>query len=209
MTKQDSKIVRVLNRLVDHYGHQNWWEDENRIADWIYTILIQQTTQLNAERALENLQGQMTVATLHAMELEVLQEFIRPAGFYKQKSQSIKELMAWFIGHGADFTKFCDYATEDLRKELLSLKGVGQETADAMLLYIFGRNVFICDQYALRLFRRLGLGDYKNYSEMRPAVQHLVADIPHQLCKEWHAVIDVHGKHFGKNKMMDETWLLK
>ncbi|MGM0124905.1 hypothetical protein IGI37_002299 [Enterococcus sp. AZ194] len=207
--KIDTKKINVLNRLVERYGFQEWWQDENRIADWVSMILIQQTTEKNAKRALQNLEGHLSVTQLHNMDMELLQELIRPAGFFKQKSLYIKELMHWFIGHGANIDKFQSYSTPDLRKELLSIKGVGQETADAMLLYIFERNVFICDQYAIRLFTRLGFGTYKNYTEMRKEFDHLVENVPHDLCKEWHAAVDVHGKHFNANKTMDETWLLQ
>ncbi|EOH99938.1 hypothetical protein UAW_00338 [Enterococcus haemoperoxidus ATCC BAA-382] len=206
--KSDKEKRQVLNNLVAHYGFQYWWEDTNRISDWVSMILIQQTTEKNAHKALNNLEPYLTVESLHEIELEILQELIRPAGFFTQKSNYIKALISWFISHGSDFEKFRTYSTEALRKELLTIKGVGSETADAMLLYIFERNVFIADQYAIRLFNRLGFGPYKTYEEMRKDFIHLTEEIPHDLCKEWHAVIDVHGKHFGKDKNMDESFLI-
>ena len=207
--EQEQRVVLVLNRLAEHYGYQDWWEDDNRLADWVSMILIQQTTEQNAKKALENLAGFLTAQQLQAMPLEELQERIRPAGFFKQKSNYIKTLMTWYIAHGEDLEQFKSYDTQQLRKELLAIKGVGPETADAMLLYIFERNVFICDQYVMRLFARLGLGEYKTYQAMRQAVSHFVEDISHKQCKEWHAAIDVHGKHFGKNPQLDERWLLE
>lgn len=205
--KSDKEKLQVLNNLVTHYGFQYWWEDTNRISDWVSMILIQQTTEKNAHKALSNLEPYLTIESLHEIEIETLQELIRPAGFFTQKSNYIKALISWFISHGSDFDKFQAYSTEELRKELLTIKGVGFETADAMLLYIFERNVFIADQYAIRLFNRLGFGPYKTYEEMRKDFIHLTERIPHELCKEWHATIDVHGKHFGKDKNMDETFL--
>ncbi|MFD1902255.1 endonuclease III domain-containing protein [Enterococcus termitis] len=206
--KTDKQKIKLLNNLVEHYGYQYWWEQENRLADWVSMILIQQTTEKNANKALANLEPYLSVEKLSAIDLEKLQELIRPAGFYKQKSNYIKALIHWFIAHGADLETFRSYSTEELRKELLKIKGVGGETADAMLLYIFERNVFIADQYAMRLFTRFGYGPYKNYEGMRKEFNHLTEQIPHQLCKEWHAAIDVHGKHFSKNKKMDESFLL-
>ncbi|WP_086312056.1 hypothetical protein A5821_003316 [Enterococcus sp. 7F3_DIV0205] len=205
--KTDRDKLQVLNNLVEHYGFQYWWEDENRLSDWVSMILIQQTTEKNAHKALGNLGPYLTVESLLEIELETLQELIRPAGFFKQKSSYIKALIDWFISHDSDFDKFRTYSTDALRKELLTIKGVGSETADAMLLYIFERNVFIADQYAIRLFNRLGFGPYKTYEEMRKDFMHLTESIPHDLCKEWHAAIDVHGKHFNKDKNMDETFL--
>lgn len=203
----DQEVIDILNRLVAFYGYQDWWEDLNRIADWVAMILIQQTNQSNADLALANLSGKLEVNTLLAMDQEELEQLVYPAGFYRQKASYIKALMQWFADQGADISKFSNIATPDLRRELLQIKGVGQETADVMLLYIFGRNVFICDQYAMRLFRRLGLGDYRTYNQMRLAVNHLVEGIPHKMCKEWHACIDVHGKHFRRQPDMDESWL--
>lgn len=206
--KSDKEKRQVLNNLVAHYGIQYWWEDENRISDWVSMILIQQTTEKNARKALKNLDSYLTIENLQEIELETLQELIRPAGFFTQKSNYIKALIDWFVSHGSDFDKFHAYSTEQLRKELLTIKGVGFETADAMLLYIFERNVFIADQYAIRLFNRLSFGPYKKYEDMRKDFIQLTEGIPHDLCKEWHAAIDVHGKHFGKDKNMDETFLI-
>lgn len=208
-SKTDQQKIEILNRLVTHYGFQHWWEDENPISDWVSMILIQQTTEKNAGKALDNLEGYLTVAQLNEMDEGFLQEQIRPAGFYRQKSRYIKELINWFVGHGGDFQKFASYSTEDLRKELLSIKGVGAETADVMLLYIFNRKVFIADQYAIRLFNRLGFGNYHTYQEMQVDFNPLVNEVSLEMCKEWHAVIDVHGKAFRQNKSLDESWLVK
>lgn len=172
-------------------------------------ILIQQTTQLNMERALGNLEPYLTVGQLLNMTEEKLQELILPAGFYKQKSAYIKALMEWFDSHGQDLKKFKQISTEALRTELLSIKGVGPETADAMLLYIFDRKVFIGDQYAIRLFTRLGFGPYKNLGHMRREFNHLTAEASLKGCKEWHAAIDVHGKMFRTTKDLDESWLFE
>lgn len=150
-------------------------------------ILIQRTTERNCNLALANLEGYLTATQLLDMPLEQLQELIRSAGFYKQKSVYIKELMQWYHNHRQSLEKFKALTTDEIRKELLTIKGVGPETADAMLLYIFERNVFIADTYAIRLFNRLGFGDYTTYAEMRAEFNHLAEAVPHNLAKEWHA----------------------
>ena len=203
-----SQKIKVFNKLLAYYGKQYWWNDPNRITDWISMILIQQTTQENTEKALANLEGNLSVEALHAMELNTLQEYIRPAGFYKQKSTYIKALMEWYVSHGASLQKFEAIPTEELRKELLSIKGVGEETADAMLLYIFERKVFIADQYAMRLLNRLNLSTAQTYKALREECMPLVAEIPLETCQEWHAVIDVHGKAYRKG-FTDEQWLIE
>lgn len=206
--KTDNEKIRVMNLLVAHYGVQYWWEDKNRIKDWVAMILIQRTTERNCNLALANLEGHFTADQLLEMDLETLQELIRPAGFYKQKSVYIKELLEWYHGHGQNLEKFKDIPTDDIRLELLSIKGVGPETADAMLLYIFERNVFIADTYATRLFNRLGFGEYTSYAQLRKDFNYLAERVPHDLAKEWHAAIDVHGKAFGRSRgTLDESWL--
>lgn len=210
MKRMDRDKVRVLNQLVSNYGVQSWWEDENRIKDWVSMILIQQTTSENMHVALMNLEPYLAVDDLIAMDTEELERLIRPAGFYRQKTRYIKELMNWYAAHGASLDKFTDRSTKDLRRELLTIKGVGPETADAMLLYIFERNVFIADTYAIRLFKRLGFGEYKTYAQMRKDFNHLAESIPHDLCKEWHACIDEHGKAYRRSRnTLDESWLFE
>ena len=111
-----SQKISVFNKLLAHYGKQYWWNNPNRITDWVSMILIQQTTQENTEKALANLEGKLTVEALHTMELATLQEYIRPAGFYKQKSTYIKALIAWYRSHGASLEKFETIPTEELRQ---------------------------------------------------------------------------------------------
>lgn len=116
--------------------------------------------------------------------------------------------MHWFKSYGGNLDDFKDWSTWDLRKELLNIRGVGPETADVMLLYIFERNAFIADTYAIRLFNRLGFGPYTNYAHMHKEFNHLTEGIPHELCKEWHACIDEHGKAYRKSgNTLDESWL--
>ena len=104
--KKQKNIVEMLNRLSEHYGQQDWWEDDNRIADWISMILIQQTTEKNAKNALNNLTDHLDVDSLLSMELEKLQELIKPAGFFRQKSTYIKNLMMWFESYESNFESF-------------------------------------------------------------------------------------------------------
>lgn len=208
MDKTDLEKISILNKLVAHYVVQYWWEDENRIKDWVSTLLIQQTTSENMERAIANLEPYLTVEALLELDIKELEELVRPAGFYRQKSRNIKELMYWFKSYGGNLDDFKDWSTWDLRKELLNIRGVGPETADVMLLYIFERNAFIADTYAIRLFNRLGFGPYTNYAHMHKEFNHLTEGIPHELCKEWHACIDEHGKAYRKSgNTLDESWL--
>lgn len=204
----NQQIITILNRLVTHYGHQKWWSRDNKLADLVTMILIQQTTSKNVEKAMDNLQPYLTLEKLNELPIEDLQTFIRPAGFFKQKSSYLKNVVAWLRTYQGDFTTINQLETDVLRKELLSLKGIGPETADVILLYLFNRQVFIADQYALRLFQRLGYNEYQTYAQLQKVMNPIASQVSLLTCKEWHAVIDEHGKVFGKNKQLDESWLL-
>ena len=206
MIKQE-KIQETLLRLSEHYGEQNWWQSDNKIEDLVSTILIQRTTEKNAKLALAGLMDVMTVEGILALPLEELQERIRPAGFFKQKSQTIKGLLIWLREVGG-FEVLSKIGTEELRKQLLELKGIGPETADVLLLYLFDRPVFISDEYARRLFRRLGFGNFDTYNEMHAVYGNVLEALTLKQCQEIHAVIDEHGKVFSKSKgRLDESWL--
>ena len=204
MIKKD-EIQETLLRLCKHYGEQNWWQSDNKLEDLVSTILIQRTTENNAKLALAGLMDVMTVEGILELSLEDLQERIRPAGFFKQKSQTIKGLLIWLRENGG-FEVLARIGTEDLWKKLLELKGIGPETADALLLYLFDRPVFISDEYARRLFRRLEFGNFKTYSEMHAVYGDVLEGFTLKQCQEIHAVIDEHGKAFSKSKgQLDES----
>ena len=206
MIKKD-EIQETLLRLCKHYGEQNWWQSDNKLEDLVSTILIQRTTEKNAKLALSGLMDVMTVEGILDLSLEELQERIRPAGFFKQKSQTIRGLLIWLREVGG-FEVLAKIGTEDLRKQLLELKGIGPETADALLLYLFDHPVFISNEYARRLFRRLGFGNFKTYSEMHAVYGNVLEGLTLKQCQEIHAVIDEHGKAFSKSKgQLDESWL--
>ncbi len=207
MNQQDEHKLAILNQLMTHYGPQHWWEHENRLEDWVSMILVQQTTGINAEKAVANLAPYLTVTGLSELDMDELQRLIRPAGFYRQKSNYIKTLIAWYVAHGANLAAFKSTPTPDLRRELLAIKGVGAETADDMLLYIFERPVFIADTYARRLFNRLGFGPYQTYHQMQQEFDTLAAQQSFATCREWHAVIDEHGKAYRRDEALDESWI--
>lgn len=201
------QIVDLLNRLSSYYGPQKWWESENPVLDLLSMVLIQRTTEQNALRALASFSQDISLEELAAMPLETLQEAIRPAGFFQQKSRTIQALADCFLSSG--LAELEQLENEQLRKLLLGIKGIGPETADVILLYIFKRRVFIADQYAIRLFERLGIGRYKDYESMRQACQHLTLEVSQYQCREWHAAIDQHGKAYRQAKgQLDESWLL-
>lgn len=188
----DKRLI-VMHNLSQHYGKQYWWQ-QNSLEDWLMMILIQRTSSKNVAQAVHNLRPYMSVKQLLALSQAELEELVRPAGFYRQKAQRIHDLLVWFVAQGGSFTEIAKKPTDQLRKTLLALNGIGNETADVMLMYTFGKKTFVADTYAMRLFNRLGFGPYTNYAKMQADFAPLLAGISLDDAREWHALIDEHGK---------------
>lgn len=134
-----------------------------------------------------------------ALEPETLQDLIRPSGFYRNKTTALQSLSRWYIDRcGADPAGARDVADGELRAELLSLFGVGGETADDLMLYVFSRRTFVADTYARRLFAFLGFAVPTGYSAFHkafaPAV--LASSLTVAQLKEFHGLIDEYGKAY-------------
>ena len=194
-------LVQLYQLLLDFYGYQGWWPvDEGyhvtkgtdpRDEIIIGAVLTQNTAWRNVEKALENLKkyGELSLEFIRQVSTKELEELIRPSGFYRLKAQRLK--------HIAEFFNPTDVVDRVSREELLKVKGIGKETADAILLYAGGRLSFVIDAYTKRLFKRLygldgGYEDLKTYVE---------ENIPKDLTiyKEFHALIDEHAKKYCKS----------
>ncbi len=115
--EEDRQKIKILNRLVSFLRISTLVGDENRISDWVSMILIQQTTEKNAKKALDRLHNHLSVTKLIQLDELVLQDLIRPAGFFKQKSKYIKELMGWFHHNGSDLSAFHYYSTARTKRK--------------------------------------------------------------------------------------------
>lgn len=185
----------LFQLMLREMGETGWWPADSKIEIIIGAILIQNTHWINADRALTQLKAatQLNPETLIDMPIGELQELIRPAGFFKNKSQSIQEVLAWFESYGHDYKLIQDEYQADLRKQLLTLRGVGEETADVFLVYIFDQVAFIADKYAQKLYRHLGVEDVDNYKMMK---QKVILDnrFTSWEAQEFHGLIDEFGK---------------
>ncbi len=180
----------IYNALHSAYGHQNWWPAKSREEMMLGAILVQNTSWTNVEKALSNFNNDFSFTSIDAMSLETLQTFIRPAGFYRAKSIAIKNLVDYFQHINFDFD---DAHLEVLRKDLLALKGIGFETADAILLYAFNQPFFVVDTYLKRLFKHVHLPQFSTYHQYQ---DYVMAHLPHDvvLYQEFHALIVAYGK---------------
>lgn len=149
----------MMAALLRHYGRQNWWPARNRFEVIAGALLVQNTAWANAEKALGNLRRAriLSPAGIRGTSLPRLERLVRPSGFFRQKARRLKTL-ARFLDrqYGGSLQRMFATPTAQLRRELLELNGIGEETADAILLYAGGHEVFVVDAYARRVAERHG-----------------------------------------------------
>jgi endonuclease-3 related protein len=217
-------IMKIYEKLYALYGPQGWWpllqhegenptktgsirgyhpgnydlpENDDQIFEiMLGAILTQNTAWTSAEQALLNLDKLDVINPQKILDLNenVLKETIRCAGFLNQKSVYIREISKFFISlRGAVPT----------RKEILTVKGVGDETADSILLYSYKKPEFVVDTYTKRIFHHLGLieerAKYKEVKELFEST--LPRDVP--IFQEYHALIVEHAKRYYQKKPYD------
>ena len=133
------------------------------------------------------------------MRTATLERLLRPAGYFRLKTQRLKNLCRWIVAEGG-VRRLARRSTGRLRGELLSVDGIGPETADAILLYAFGRAVFVVDAYAQRLLGRLGLIEPgMRYESLRERVE-VALDHSREDLNEFHALIVAHGKRHCRKR---------
>jgi endonuclease III-like uncharacterized protein len=151
------RIQALAAALFQHYGAQNWWPADNPFEVIVGAILVQRTAWRNAESAIANLRlvKGLTLSGLRKFSVARLEELIRPSGFYRQKATRLKTFVSFLDEHhSGSLDLLFSQPRQIVRSQLLSLNGIGPETADTILLYAAGFPVFIVDTYARRLLAR-------------------------------------------------------
>lgn len=191
----------LFKLLLDEMGETGWWPAESKVEIVIGAIMIQNTNAANAKRAVINI-GEATQFDSQAilnLSLEELEDLVRPAGFFKNKSKAVHAVLTWFAEHGNNLEAIAAKYDVNLRQELLKLHGVGDETADVLLLYIFDQPVFVSDKYAQKLYTELGVPGMDNYKAMRQRVA-LDSQFTTWEAQEFHGLIDEFGKLYLRGK---------
>jgi endonuclease-3 related protein len=191
----------IYKKLLKHFGKQYWWPAKTSFEVIIGAFLTQQTNWKNAEIAIENLndKGLLNPHLLTTAPLSHVEALIRRSGFYKQKARRIINFSQYIVvKYDGSLVKFFSKPQEQIRRELLSLEGIGPETADSILLYVADRLYFPIDAYTFRLCERLGIKKLQ-YEKLREFFE---SNLPRNLetYKELHALIDMLGKTFCKTK---------
>ena len=224
-TDTEPVILKIYNFLLNSYGPQGWWPlielHENGGAnptktgsvqgyhpgDYTYphtriqqfeiicgAMLTQNTGWQQVEKALINLKqiDSLFPEAIFAIDPEILREAIKPAGYYNQKAVRLKILAGWFLELKGRVPE---------REELLSLKGVGPETADSILLYAFKQPSFVVDAYTRRIVSNLGLsGEKAKYSEIKAFFEDNLPKDP-VIYQEYHALLVEHAKRYYQKRI--------
>ena len=196
------RLKGVYQSLLIKYGRQNWWPADSRFEVMVGAILTQNTAWLNVERALNNLKqaNALSAKAIIKTNHDVLAQWLKPSGYFNVKAQRLKNFCQWYLDHDSyDGLKFTH--TSKLREMLLSVKGVGPETADDILLYAFNRKVFVVDAYTRRIFSRVGLVEESiDYESLRAIFENELDAETVKTFNEYHALIVMHGKEVCKTR---------
>ena len=197
------QLTEIYRLLFERFGPQHWWPGETKFEIVIGAILTQNTNWANVEKAIANLKAanRLTAQALHRLDHAELAELIRPAGYFNLKAKRLKSFLTWlFDNYEGRLEDTEAINTYQLRKDLLGIKGIGPETADSILLYAFGRPVFVVDTYTARVAVRHHLIEPDaGYAQLQDLFQsNLQQDT--QLFNEYHALLVQIGKNFCKPK---------
>ncbi len=202
-TRSDNRVVRVYEALLAHYGPQHWWPAETPYEVIVGTILTQNTAWVNVEKAIANFGSELRPEAVATMNPDRLKELIRPAGFFNQKASYLQTVTGWFARYGYDAQIIRQVEPGRLRTELLSLRGVGPETADSILLYAFGFPSFVVDAYTMRLCARYPFEVGKDYERVKAFFERRLP-VSAAVYNSLHALIVIHAKAYCRRKPLCE-----
>lgn len=186
---QTINVTQLYDILYAKLGPRKWWPAQSTVQLLCGAILIQNTNWRNVDRALNLMEDQthFGIGALLNLTTEQLQDLIRPSGFFRSKERYLRALLT---AYRDDFKGWRQLTTADLRKQLRALPGIGNETADVLLLFVFRRPAFVADTYTRRLFAALGMPS-KNYLDLQKQVDF---NLPLVQAQEFHALLDDYGK---------------
>ena len=202
-------LLEIYMTLLDKQGFQSWWPGDTDFEICLGAILTQNTEWSNVEKVLYNLKKEklMSPERLLMAGRSRLCHLIRPSGYFNQKAVYVEEFCKFIKKH--PFRELRSMDLKDARALLLSIKGVGEETADSILLYALDFPVFVIDTYTKRLFSRLRLckEDVPYEALQRYFHEALLTDV--ELFKDYHAQIVSLGKDRCRKKPDCEHCILR
>lgn len=206
-------LLTIYQKLYRRFGPQHWWPADSPFEVMVGAILTQNTSWQNVEKAIKNLKKNnlMTEKSLAGVSTRRLAGLIRPAGYFNIKAKRLRNFLDFFCkNYKTSIRRMRASDTGRLREELLSVNGIGKETADSILLYALQRPVFVVDAYTKRIFSRHGfICPDATYDEAQGLfTKRLKKDVG--LFNEYHALLVRLGKEYClKNKARCQECPLK
>lgn len=193
-------LLKIYEVLYKSFGPQHWWPGDTPFEIMIGAILTQNTNWRNVSKAIDNVKKAGLLDPKKLLKHQrMIPKLIRPSGFYKLKSRRLIAFLKYFIdNYNGEVSRMNKKRIIVMRNELLSLPGIGYETADSILLYANTRPVFVIDAYTRRIFSRHRMFEYNQpYDEIRHIFE---SNLPRsvKLYNEYHALIVKLGKEYCK-----------
>jgi endonuclease-3 related protein len=205
-------LTEIYRLLFASYGPQHWWPADTTFEVMVGAILTQSAAWGNVEKAISNLKQAeaLTPVSLRQLPIDELAKLIYPSGYYKAKALKLKKFVERLEEAYQDsLDKLFSLDIPQLRNELLSIHGIGPETADSIILYAAHNPTFVIDAYTRRIISRLGLSpqrdDYAAFQAL--FMDNLPAD--EKLFNEYHALFVRHGKESCKKAPLCDHCCLK
>ena len=204
-------LMKIYCRMSVRYEQQRWWPGDSPFEVMVGAVLTQSTAWANVEKAIGNLRDACILfpAALREINQDELACLVYPSGYYNAKARKLKAL-AEYLGrrYADDIEAMISTDPASIREELLAVYGIGQETADDILLYALSKPFFVIDAYTRRLFSRLGIGSAAHsYSEFQWMFSSGLRSDP-ELFGEYHALIVRHGSTICRKKPQCEKCCL-
>ncbi len=205
MSDYKDNLIRIFFKLYSFYGPQKWWPGDTPFEIAIGAILTQNTNWSNVEKAIENLkkEGILSPEELNKTSDKRISKLIKPSGYYNVKTKRIRAFLDFLFDYCHGNLKMLeDEETSKLRELLLSIYGIGPETADSILLYALEKPVFVVDAYTKRVLSRHNiLNNAASYEEYQNLFHNeLIRDV--QLYNEYHALFVRVGKDYCKHRSL-------
>ena len=211
-------FYEIYTLLFENYGPQGWWpinneykkrttlSDAEKFEIIVGALLTQNTAWTNVEKALDELRKNNCLSPQKIIETkqETLAQYIKSSGYNNQKADRLKGIAQFLLQH--PFSELQQMETPALRSLLLSVKGIGPETADSIVLYAFSKPSFVIDAYTKRIMSRIGLCSKEvTYEELQEMMMRNISlDVSDlslvSLYNEYHALLVEHAKQHCQTK---------
>jgi endonuclease-3 related protein len=196
---EKERLLLIYDLLEAHFGDLKWWPGDSPFEVIVGAILTQNTAWRNVEIAIGNLKSKEVLSPegILATEDGVLAELIRSSGYHHVKTRRLKSFVRYLYGeYGGNLEVMFSENLQTLRDKLLTVKGIGEETADSILLYGGGKSIFVIDAYTRRILDRHDIirADATYMDMQNLFMSHIPPSVP--LYNQYHALLVNTGKHF-------------